>query len=58
MIIECKTISSWNSIQRNYKSVSYTVEFDGRLLLEVNEKDIFKIKGRYSDVNLLKEEHS
>ena len=58
MIIECKTISSWNSIQRNYKTASYTTEFDGRLLLKVNEKDIFKIKGRYSDVNLLKEVHS
>ena len=58
MIIECKTISSWNSIQQNYKSVSYTIEFDGRLLLEVSEKDIFKIKGHYSDVKLLKEECS
>ena len=41
MIIECKTISSWNSIQRNYKTESYTTEFDGRLLLEVNEEDVF-----------------
>ena len=58
MIIECKTISSWNSIQRNYKPESYTTEFDGRLLLKVNEEDVFKIKGRYSDVKLLKEKYS
>ena len=58
MIIECKTISSWNSIQRNYKTESYTTEFDGRLLLKVNEEDVFKIKGRYSDVKLVKEKYS
>ena len=58
MIIECKTISSWNSIQRNYNTESYTTEFDGRLLLKVNEEDVFKIKGRYSDVKLLKEKYS
>lgn len=58
MIIECKTIPSWNSIQRNYKTTSYTMEFDGRLLLKVSERDIFKIKGQYSDVKLLKEERS
>ena len=58
MIIECKTISSWNSIQRISKTESYTTEFDGRLLLKVNEEDVFKIKGRYSDVKLLKEKYS